>query len=421
MKPVLLVALLALSVSSSSANWPQFRGPHGDGIAPAPADPPVEWSEEKNIAWKTPVHGKAWSSPVIHGDQVWMTTATEDGRELFAICLDRRTGEVLLDRKLFDVADPQFCHKFNSYASPTPVIEDGRVYLTFGSPGTACLDTETFEVLWTRTDFVCNHFRGAGSSPVLHENLLIMNFDGSDFQYVVGLDKRTGDTVWRTDRSIDFMDLQPDGKPEAEGDLRKAFSTPHVATIAGKPTLLSVGAKALYGYEPTTGEERFRVESRVGHSSSVRPAWDGERVYYTTGYSRGELWAVEPAADGGASDEDIVWKLKRSVPNKPSPIHYRGRIYMVDDGGIASCVNPETGELIWNERVGGNYSASPIIANGRFYCFNEEGKATVLATGDEYRVLAVNELSDGFMAMPAVDGDALILRSKTHVYRVERE
>jgi len=206
--------LLAASAGLRAEDWPQFRGPNGDGCSDS-RDLPLTWSESENVKWKTPVHGRAWSSPVISGDQVWLTTATEDGRELFVVCVDRGTGTILRDEKVFEVEKPQFCHQFNSYASPTPVIEPGRVYVTFGSPGTACLDSKTGEVLWERRDFVCNHYRGAGSSPILYGNLLIMNFDGSDHQFVTALDKRTGKTLWRTERSIDFKDLGPDGKPFA--------------------------------------------------------------------------------------------------------------------------------------------------------------------------------------------------------------
>ncbi|MGV3532462.1 MAG: PQQ-binding-like beta-propeller repeat protein, partial [Chthoniobacteraceae bacterium] len=171
-------------------HWPQFRGPTGDGHSDS-TGLPVKFSDTEKVKWKTAIHGRGWSSPVVLGDQVWITTATEDGTKLSVLCLDRESGKIIHDKVLFEVANPQFAHKFNSYASPTPVIEGGRVYITFGSPGTACLDTKTGEVIWERTDFVCNHFRGAGSSPILWEDLLIMNFDGSDLQYVAALDKKT--------------------------------------------------------------------------------------------------------------------------------------------------------------------------------------------------------------------------------------
>lgn len=420
MKLRLTICITAISlflIDPAAANWPQFLGPDGTSITEA--DTPLTWSEDSNVKWKTAIHGKAWSSPVVWGNDIWLSTATEDGKELSVIRLDRKTGEITLDKKLFDIAEPQFCHKFNSYASPTPVVEEGSVYITFGSPGTACLDPETGEVRWQRTDIECNHFRAAGSSPIIHGNLLIMNYDGSDHQFVLALDKKTGKTAWRVNRSIDFQDLDENGEPKAEGDLRKAYGTPHIATIHGKNVLLSVGAKAIYGYNPENGEEYFRIESRVGHSSSDRPDVVGDMVYYTTGWAKGQLWGFKVNPDLTADQDSIAIQATRNIPKKPCPITHGDRIYTVDDGGIASCVDRLTGEAIWRERIGGNYSSSPLMAGDRLYFQNEEGKTTVLAASDEFKVLAENQLEGGFMASPAVDGDALILRTRTHLYRIE--
>src|SRR4051812_14707060 len=243
----LFALALTLTPLYADNNWPQFRGPAGDGHADTAALP-VKFGEGDHVKWKVAIHGKAWSCPVIWGDQLWVTTANEQGTELGVLMLDKNSGKIVRDVKLFDIAAPQFCHKFNSYASPTPVIEEGRIYVTFGSPGTACLDTKTGKVLWQRTDLECNHFRGAGSSPIVWQDLLIMNFDGSDYQYIIALDKKTGKTAWKTNRSTDYADLEPDGKVKAEGDYRKAFSTPHVAEVDGVPVLFSSGAKAHYAY-----------------------------------------------------------------------------------------------------------------------------------------------------------------------------
>ncbi len=424
------VFLLAATRGLTEENWPQFRGPNGDGHSDAHGLP-LTWSEQQNVKWKTPIHGRAWSSPVIWGSQIWLTTATEDGKELFAICVDRDSGKVIHDVKLFDVEKPQFAHKFNTYGSPTPVIEEGRVYVTFGSPGTACLDTKTGKVLWERRDFECNHYRGAGSSPILFGNLLIMNFDGSDHQFVVALDKQTGKTVWRVNRSIDYKDLGPDGKPETEGDLRKAFSTPHVATFDGKPVLISQGAKASYGYDPLTGKEFWRVEERTCHSAGTRPVTGHGMIFLPTGWSQGQLVAVKPgwngevldANDADASSPDsplkLVWKTKRSVSRKPSLLLVDELLFMIEDGGVASCLEAKTGKEVWRDRVGGNYSASPIHAEGRIYFFSEEGRATVIEAGREFKKLAENNLDNGFMSSPAVAGKALFVRTKSHLYRIE--
>ncbi len=433
-----LVALSAMLVVASAGtaaepnDWPQYRGPTGDGRAGA-VTLPLHWSETNGVVWKTPIHGRGWSSPVIGGGRIWLTTASEDGRELSALCVDQVSGRIRHDLKLFEVEKPQFAHKFNSYASPTPVLSDdgARVYVTWGSPGTACLDAASGKVQWQRRDLECNHYRGAGSSPILHAGLLIMNFDGSDHQFIIALDARTGKTVWRDNRSIDFKDLGPDGKPDSEGDWRKAFATPHVASVGGQLTLLSQGAKALYGYEPSTGKELWRVEERQNHSGSSRPLVSGDLVFVNTGWSSGQLLAIRPGVKGGAVDANvttnaspgngpaIVWKVKRNVPKKPSLLLIDDLLYFVDDGGIGSCIEAKTGHEVWRERLGGNFSASPIEAGGRLYFSNEEGKTIVLAAGREFKKLAENQLDDGFMASPAVAGRALFLRSRSNLYRIE--
>jgi outer membrane protein assembly factor BamB len=410
--------VIALSSLPLFAQWPQFRGPDGTGNSSS-TNLPLTWGEGKNVRWKTPVHGRAWSSPVILGNQVWMTTATEDGRELFAVALDRDTGKVVFDLKLFQVATPQYAHPFNTYASPTPAIEPGRVYVTFGSPGTAAIDTKTGKVLWERRDFECNHFRGAGSSPVLFGDLLLMHFDGSDHQFVVALDKHTGKTVWRTPRSIDFQDLGPDGKPKADGDFRKGFATPHIVMVNGQPIMVSIGSKAVYGYDPKTGKEIWRVIERGSHSGSTRPVAGNGLVYVAMGFDAAQILAVRPDGQGDVTTSHVAWRFGKGAPSKPSMILVNDLLFTVNDGGVAGAIDAKTGELVWRGRVDGTYSASPLYAAGRIYAFSEDGKTTVLEAGRAFKVLAENFLEDGFMASPAVDGKALFLRTRTHVYRIE--
>ena len=415
----LLGAVLLSSIAVGvHAQWPQHRGPDGNGIATG-ARVPLTWSEEKNVRWKTAVHGKAWSSPIVLENQVWMTTADEKGHELSAVALDRDSGKIVHDMKLFHVETPQYAHPFNSYASPSPVGEPGRVYLTFGSPGTAAIDTRTAKVLWERRDLECNHFRGAGSSPILFRNLLIMHYDGSDVQYVVALDKDTGRTVWKTPRSVDYRDLGPDGKPKADGDFRKAFATPQIIEVGGEPLLISLGGRAAYGYEPMTGKERWRIEEHGSHSTSTRPVAGHGMVFYPTGFDTPKLFAIRPDGTGDATATHVVWTFARSVPNKPSILLIDDLLYMINDVGIASAVEAKTGELVWQSRVGGTFSASPIAVNGRIYLFDEDGKTTVIEAGREFKPLAENTLDNGFMASPAVGGNALYVRTRTDVYRIE--
>jgi outer membrane protein assembly factor BamB len=426
-----LAALLTLKVHAEDLNWPQFRGPRGDGSSTS-TGLPIHWSEQNSngvIKWKTPIHGRAWSCPVIWGKQIWLTTATEDGRELFVVCVEKDNGKVTRDLKLFDVANPQFAHKFNTYASPTPVIEEGRLYATFGSPGTACLDTKSGKVLWTRRDLECNHFRGAGSSPILYSNLFILNFDGSDHQFVIALDKKTGRTVWQTKRSLDYKDLEPDGRVQADGDFRKGFATCQIVLLDGHPTLLSQGSKAFYAYEPLTGQEIWRVEDRNGHSAATRPLFGDGLIFVPSGFSQGQVLAIRPgkkgevfdvnAASAPATQLQVVWKAKKSVPKKPSLLLIGDLLFGIEDSGVASCWEAQTGKTIWNERIGGNYSAAPLAADGKIYFFSEEGKTTIVAADREFKKIAENQLGDGFMASAAVSGKALFLRSRTELYRIE--
>lgn len=413
-----IVAFAAMVGAVHASNWPEFRGPSGDGHAPT-SKVPLTWSETEHVKWKTAIHGRGWASPVVWRNQVWTITASEDARQLYAMCIDALSGKVIRDLKLFEVERPQFIHAFNSPASPTPAIEEGRVYVTFGSPGTACLDSKTGEVIWERRDIECNHYRGAGSSPIIHRDLLLLNFDGSDHQFIIALDKHTGKTVWRQDRSIDFKDLGQDGKPQAEGDFRKAFATGHVAEFDGKPLLISQGAKAIYGYDPISGKEQWRVEERSSHSAGTRPVTGFGLIFAPTGWSQGQVLAIKPGGQGDVTASHVAWRTTKSAPKKPSLLLVDDLLYLFNDGGVATALEAKTGLSVWSDRVGGNYSASPLYANGRIYVFSEEGKTTVLKPGREFKKLAENKLDAGFMASPAVTGNALVLRTKTHLYRIE--
>jgi outer membrane protein assembly factor BamB len=418
--------------AADDLNWPEFRGPRGDGVSTS-TGLPVQWSENDttHVKWKTDIHGRGWSSPVIWGDQIWLSTATPDGRVLSAICVDKQTGKIVFDEKLFEIENPQYAHPFNSYASPTPAIQAGRVFVTFGSPGTACLDTKTGKVLWERRDIQCNHFRGAGSSPILDGGRIYLNFDGSDRQFVLALDQETGKTLWRADRSIDFKDLTPEGKVELDGDMRKAYATCRIATFDGIPELLSEGAKAMYAYDPATGSELWRVEERSSQAAGTRPAVGLGLVFVPSGWSQGQVLAIRPGKKGESLDANahekpdtqlqIAWKYKKSVPKKPSLTFHDDLLYAIDENGVATCWDAATGSVIWNERIGGNYSASPILADGRLYFCSEDGKITAVATGRQFAKLGESQMSDGFMSSPAVSGKALYLRSKTKLYRIENE
>ncbi len=373
--PHLLVPLLVLHPIAAMGAWPQFRGPLGNGHADT-TDLPSTWSEEENVVWKTAIHGRGWSSPVADEGRIWMTTATSDGKQMFAVCVEFATGNILHDLKLFDVESPREIHKFNSYASPTPVIDGRRVYIHFGSYGTACLDAESGELLWSRRDLPCNHWRGPGSSPTIFENLLIMHFDGYDYQYVVALDKHTGETRWKKDREIDYG--------TDDGDLMKAFCTPIVIEAGGRLQLISPAAKATIAYDPRTGEEIWRVRYDQ-HSATARPVFGHDLVFLNTGFSKAELLAVRPEGQGDLTDTHVVWSSKRSIGSKPSHLLVEDLLYVVHDSGVLSCFEAKSGQTVWTHRLGGNFSASPVFAGGLMYFCSEEGETTVVRPGAPIR------------------------------------
>ncbi|HPD17824.1 MAG TPA: PQQ-binding-like beta-propeller repeat protein [Planctomycetota bacterium] len=418
-----LAGLLSLP-AQAVADWPQFRGPLGNGHAAAPGDGkplglPLRWSETENIAWKTAIPHRGWSSPVVLGGQVWLTTATTDGHDFFAVCVDAETGKFLFNERLFHSDKPEpLGNNVNCYGSPTPVIEPGRAYIHFGSYGTACLDTAAFKVLWERTDLPCRHYRGPGASPILFEDLLILSFDGVDVQYLAALDKKTGRTVWKTDRTTEWDDLDADGKPKIEGDFRKSFTTPLVFEAGGVVQMISPGSKACYSYDPRTGKELWHVR-HTAHTSVLRPLFSHGLAIFCTGLGGPQLWAVRPDGRGDVSATHVAWKATQGAPRTPSPIIVGDLLYMVEDSGLLTCLEVATGKEVWKERLGGNYAASPIYADGRLYLCSQQGKTTVLKPGRIFEVLATNTLESGFMASPAVAGRALFLRTRTHLYRIE--
>lgn len=408
----ILLTLCAVGRASADEAWWQFRGPTGAGHASA-AQLPLTWSETHNVAWKTAIHDRGWSSPVIWDNQVWLTTATQDGRQLFAVCVERDSGAILHDRHVFDVEHPQPIALVNSYATPTPVIEAGRVYVHYGTYGTACLDTADGSILWTRRDLNCDHEDGAGpsSSPFLLGNLLILHVDGRDVQYVIALDTATGETVWKTERSFDYASVQV--------HQRKAYTMPVLAPRGDAQQLICQGAQAIYSYDPATGAELWRVRCS-GFSIAPRPVYGNGLVFVVSDHDHPELWAIRTDGAGDVTDSHVAWRVTGGIPARSSPLLVDDLLYVVSHPGILTCLEAATGEVVWKERLEGQYSASAIHAHGRLYYLNEDAVCTVVRPGRQFEVLAVNRLDVApLMASPAVAGDALFLRTEGHLYRIE--
>lgn len=418
----------------TASDWPQWRGPEGQGHAHT-TGLPLHWSETNNVTWKTPIPGRGWSSPVIESNQIWMTTAFESpakpedverrlkadtGKQpltvleevrLHAVCVDKATGRLLHNIELLRVREPQWVHQLNSYASPTPVIGGGRLYCHFGAFGTACVDTGTGRVLWTNREHEIMHENGPGSTPMLWRDLLIFHCDGSDVQYIAALDKRSGKTVWKTARS---------GEMNKNPQLKKSYGTPLVVEIQGKPQLMSPAADWLYAYDPATGRELSKMSyGALGFSISARPVTGHGLIYMSTGFMRPELLAIR--ADSAAGPE-IAWRFGKGVPNVPSPLLVGDELYFVSDaGGMVTCLDARTGAEQYRERLGGNFSASPVFADGKIYISSREGRTSVLAPGRSFKRLAENQLDGQLMASAAVVDGALFLRTDKALYRIEQK
>ena len=432
-------ALASLSLYSLLAadQWPQFRGPTGDGVTHDQVVP-VNFGEAEHLAWKTELPGRAWSSPVIADGVIWVTTALErvpsdneriemlresgieekkfkqlqiaKSIELKLIAIDLESGSIKKTIDLTTIETPDPIHAVNSYASPTPVIDGNFIYCHFGTYGTLCIDRESGKIRWQRR-LPLVHSVGPGSSPFIHDEMLVLIQDGVERQYVTALDKSTGETIWEVDR------------PEMDapsGDQKKAYCTPIAITDKrGREQLICMASQWMIAYEPKTGEEIWRVRHGKGFSVVPRPVFADDVVYFSTGFGKPELWAVRVDGEGDVTDTHVEWTVLQGIPAKPSPLLHDGFVYVVSDNGVASCFNTKDGTQVWKKRLGGDYSASPLLAGGNIYFGSHDGKVTVVKPGQDGEIVAENQLDGKIMASPAVVDDAIILRTDKAIYRIE--
>ena len=410
----LLFCLFVTIFSSKNSNaqtvdqgWTDYRGPNLNGHSAA-QNIPLSWNDSSNVAWKTPMPGRGWSSPVILNNKIWLTTALNDGKNLNLLAINSTSGKIEFNLNLFKRDSLQENHPLNSYASPSPVVEDGKVYANFGTYGTACVDTESGEIIWKRSDFHCEHEVGPGSSPFLYENLLILTYDGTDVQFLVGLDKETGKIIWKRNRDVDLKDQSPES--------RKAFTTPIIGKINGEDQLISVGPHIVAGYNPQTGERVWHANFK-GFSGSSRPLVVENKLFFNTGFGPSAVIALKLGGEGNVTDS-IAWINKKSTQARSSALYIDSLLYMVNTGGQAKCFVAETGEELWTERVGRFTSSSPIYVGGNIYTFDEEGLITIFKPGRVFQKIGENQMRDGFMASPAIVGDSLFLRSKSQLYKI---
>ena len=390
-------------------DWPEFRGPTGQGVSPA-KNVPIRWSGTENVAWKTALPVAGWSSPVLVKQRLYLSgsrpaTGGSKGLELAVLCLDARSGSILWSTNVLNPEDGSSLHKKNSYASPTPIVADGRIYAHFGHMGTACLDLQG-RVIWRQTSLTYPPMHGNGGSPVLAGDLLVFSCDGFSEPFVVALDRKTGQVRWKTRRPNDAV------------PRKFSFSTPLLITHAGRKELISPGAGGIYAYDPATGRLLWQVGTGNGFSVVPRPVFAHGLIFVNTDYDFPKLYAIRPGGDGDVTASHLAWQTGRGAPSTPSTLVVGDELYFVSDAGIATCADARTGKVHWNERLGGGFSASPFAAEGRVYFQNEEGIGYVVKAGRQFELLARNELGERTLASAAPDDGALYLRGAEHLYRI---
>ena len=414
-KPMTCLALIiwiSTAALSSAEDWTQFRGPAGQGHSAA-RNLPSQWGPEQNIAWKSEIPGQAWSSPVVLGEQIFLTTAVPipDGhpldRSLRAICLDVKTGRSLWDREVFrqDGKKTQRIHSKNSHASPTPITDGRALFVHFGTVGTACLTLDG-KVKWSTRDLVYRPQHGNGGSPILVDGALIFSCDGSDIQFVVALDTETGQIRWKKSR------------PTIDRNRKFSFSTPLAIKVAGQTQIIAPGTNHVVSYDPQTGDEFWKVEYR-GYSVIPRPVFGHGKIFISTGYDRPTLLAIKTDGKGDVTASHIDWQTQRGAPHTPSMLVVGQELYLVSDRGVASCLDAQTGNVHWTQRLGGNYSASPLFADNKIYFQSETGQTTVIRPGKTYQELARNQIPGRTLASFAVTGSALLLRTDTGLLKIQ--
>ena len=426
--------LIAQTLLLSSQGWEQWRGPNGNGHAPA-GEYPLEWSENKNLSWKTLLPGRGHSSPVYQGSTAWITTALETVAsqeererranessfpgamglhylskvEFIALQVDLKTGKIIRQIKVFEKKAPQAIHRLNSYASPSPILKNGKLFIHFGAFGNACLNSKTGQIIWKNQepDLWIHHENGPGSTPVLWNKLMIFHLDGTDKQSVVALFQETGKIAWHRKRS---------GKLRENPQTKKAYATPLIVQGSNGPVLISTGADWVYGYHPETGKELWKINYGIlGFSNVSKPLRFENLFIVSTGFMKGEIHAYQMH---GNHPPSLAWKMTKGAPKKPSPIIVNGLLYVINDGGILTCLNARDGEVLWRSRLEGEYSSSPTFADGKIYISNHSGKTTVIQPGTSMKILAENQLDDGHMASFVPLRGSFLVRTEKALYRI---
>jgi outer membrane protein assembly factor BamB len=422
MRASLTFILCHISLFTAVAeNWPGFRGPTRQGIS-MEKDLPLNWSGSSNIAWKTEIPGQGWSSPIVWEDRVFVTTATDNETKCRVLCLDRTSGKVRWNKEVFEQV-PRRKEKKNSYATPTPATDGQQVFAVFGDGSVAALTVDG-SLAWTNREVHFYSRHGLGASPLLYEGLLIMPYDGSnpvgaagnypqvsdeerlgwqipwDKSFIAALDSKTGQRVWTGKRGLS----------------RIAHVSPILVSTGGKTIMLSGAGDRLQGFDPKTGELIWSIYAQ-GEGVTPSPVTGAGMVFASSGFEKTTLRGVRLAnATGDVTETHIAWEQKKGVPTQPSPIFVTPYLYAITDGGIATCYAPDNGEIVWQERIGGNHCASPVYGEHRIYFLSEDGETTVIGVGSQFKILARNPLNEKCQASIAISQGQLFIRGEKNLY-----
>lgn len=394
----------------TAEEWFEFRGPTGQGHSSTTALP-LEWSPTEHVLWKSDIPGVGWSSPIVVGDKVYVTTAVPKSEDklpeqsLRVVCLNLETGEILWDKEVFQETSEtaQRIHKKNSHASPTPLSDGKVIYVHFGTFGTACLTLDG-DIIWKTDELKYEMQHGNGGSPIIVDDKLVIICDGKGSNFIAALNRNTGQVEWKVDRNV-------------EGRKKFSFATPLLITVNGEKQIVAPGTDVISGHSPKDGKEIWHL-NYTGYSVIPRPVYSHGLIFITTSYDRPSLLAIRPDGTGDVTETHLAWSNKSQIPHTPSLLVVGDELYAVSDKGIAQCFDAKTGELIWKERVGGNFSASPLFADGKIYFQSEEGETTIIKAGKEYKEIGRNHLKAPTLASYAVAGDTLLIRTKTQLYRI---
>ena len=413
---ITFIYIFVWGCTNQNQNWTHFRGSGLNGHALV-KNAPLNWGESSNIDWKVPVKGLGWSSPVVYEDQIWLTSAARDGKEFYTFCFDFETGKLLDEKTIFTSEDPQRIHSTNSYATPTPCIEKGYVYVHFGSFGTACINTRTYEVVWKRDDLPCEHMQGPASSPVINKDMLILHLEGTKDPYVVSLNKRTGELIWKSVRPPEIYDpIQP--------VYRKSYQTPIILEVTVGDLKFRNSAFRCFAHDVYTGEVVWTVE--YGYDSTVSmPLYHNGIVYVNSGWiflenkpSFTRQYAIDPSGEGDVTDTHVKWIYEDEVPQIPTPVIVDNRMYMVHDRGMVTCLDIQTGKPVWKEKLSGNFNSSPVYAGGNIYFINVKGECTIIKPGDKFQIVAENNIGETVKTLPVFVRDRMILRTEKNLFLI---